>query len=336
MYGVLVTLLKKASIALILFSLYAGADMEYELGTGKEINQNFNIGGYITTEYIHDEHKEEDTFKVDDLAFLGYGRLKEFSYLVELELKNPYVYRHAHSKSKISTDKRLNTERLYLRYDRGDNLTLRFGKFNTPIGFWNLYPINILRATTSNPVLTQTIFPKLTTGLNIGYNTLKNSNLMYQLYVQMNNDLDNDYNNFSLKRHVGFGLSYLVADVTFSSNIGYFKTSDFEKSERQYLLVGAKYEGESLEVMSEVATQRVNLDSGIEYSGYLQASYLLGEKHSVILRLEAYEDKIRSEKDEIAILGYTYRPQFPIVLKCEYQWHSSQDDKFLLSASVLF
>ena len=87
--------------------------------------------------------------------------------------------------------------------------------------------------------------------------------------------------------------------------------------------------------MAELAKQKSYHKDIVPYALYLQSVYKFLPKQSFIYRFEKYKEF--SKKDTISILGYTYRPKYPIALKVEYQSHSkSIDNKILASFSVLF
>jgi len=70
---------------------------------------------------------------------------------------------------------------------------------------------------------------------------------------------------------------------------------------------------------------------------YLQGEYRVKPRHAVITRAEYFTDGKTATQDKIAVIGYSYRPVFPVSLKIEYQWHSDSGDNRLLSSfSVLF
>ena len=65
--------------------------------------------------------------------------------------------------------------------------------------------------------------------------------------------------------------------------------------------------------------------------------YRYTQEHAFVGRYEYYNDHQTNYVDNIGVLGYSYRPLYPVSLKGEYQWHSAHDENaWLFSFSVLF
>lgn len=330
--------LKMVSVLLISFLAY-GDEAFYHPGEGVQVGtMPFYIGGYFSLDYQQkDEHKE---FRVDDIAFLAYGDTGKFSYLAEIEASDAYV-KTWNSDSNTSTDRRFHAERLYLGYDFDDSNALKLGKFNSPVGFWNLTPINVLRDTTSSPVSTEILFPKYTSGLELSHHVYGVSESSINLMLQHTRDIDavfnsdDVYNNFDTDRHYGIGLLHTRGAWNYQFNAGYFHTMDRESL--YYLLASICYENEAFKLLSEFGAQHDDEGFTVPYAGYVQGVYRLTPRHAGILRLETYKDDTSHTKDTFTVLGYTYRPIYPVALKAEYQLHSlHREDQFLVSFSVLF
>ena len=319
-------------------ALYA-QDTEYELGRGFQIgNLPLYLGGYFSVNYEHAYGKVR-TLELDELAIMAYGEYNQFSYMLELEAEN--VYNEVigdEASEKIQED--FHIERLYLNYDFNENYALKLGKYNSSIGLWNRIPINVLRDTSSNPVITSLLFPRFTSGAELLYHSSNERTLTINSMVQVGEDLDklinNDiYNNFDVDHHYGVGLSLQDEHIHYQFNTGYFEVTT---GESYYYLLGAfEYEYDVFKLQAEVGTQFDEDGSSIPYIGYIQYSQMIEECHEIILRLETYKDEITDTKDSFAVIGYTYRPLYPIALKSEYQWHSQdKESKLLISLSVLF
>jgi hypothetical protein len=155
--------------------------------------------------------------------------------------------------------------------------------------------------------------------------------------LQDNDSLDDGYNNYNIDKHYGFGLAYELDAYTFKINGGYFHSYEVEKLEYLYMLLSGRYESEKLQLLGEIGSQRDTTGFTTKYAGYIQGVYRFTEKHIGITRVESFNDVKNGIQDNIAILGYTYRPLYPVALKAEYQFHKNDDDNALLfSFSVLF
>lgn len=326
-------------IVLLLLVLSLRAESQYELGKGVQVaSLPLYLGGYLSLDYRQID--EEKRYSIDDLALLGYGSYDKFSYMAEFEYKSLYVHTKSKDDCQIQKDTSLHTERLYLDYNYNDNYMLRAGKYNSPIGFWNLLPINVLKPTTSYPTTSNIIFPKFTTGLDISYSSYIENGLHIDLMAQNNDDFDNKYNNYKIDKHYGINLLYEKDAYSLKANAGYFHTIEEEiltSENLYYFLVSAKIDTETYELLSEIGYQQSADKITTPYAGFIQGLYRFTDQHIGIIRVESYEDKGNNESDEIAIFAYTYRPIYPIAVKSEYQFHSiSAYNQFLFSLSVLF
>ena len=327
----------RSFLILLLLSSFLFSDEEYRLGEGIQVgSMPFYVGGYISLNYLQREAQKE--YRVDDVAIMGYGNYDKFSYMIELEYKEFYVYKDHHGVTSTKKDTHLYTERAYIDYTHNENYTFRIGKYNTPIGFWNLLPINVLRETTSNPKSTYILFPKFTTGLDSSYSSYSKGEIKINVTLQHNEGIDEGYNNYVTDKHYGVGASYEIDEYTIKLNSGYFHTEhDNPNQDLYYMLLSAKYETDKYQILTEVGSQKTKKEYTTKYAGYIQGAYRFTQQHIGILRAESYDNKKDNVSEEIMVVGYTYRPLYPIALKSEYQFHSKEDDnKLLLSLSVLF
>ncbi len=311
---------------------------EYKLGEGIQVGSlPFYLGGYFSLDYKHTD--TIDRYRIDELSMMGYGSYKKFSYLAEFEFEDFYVQTRTQDTSSITQDTKLNIERLYVDYTLDENsdekYIFRIGKYNSPIGFWNLLPIDVLRDTTSNPITSSIIFPRYTTGIGATYNSYGDANFQINLLAQRSPNLDASNTKNEIDEHYGVGVTYSKENLSLKVNAGVFNL--IHDNLRYYALVSARYDGDNFQLMSELGTQASQTEFTTEYAGYIQGKYSFTNEHSVILRTESYKENVRDTSDNIAIIGYDYRPIYPISIKTEYQFHSqSKNDNFQLSFSMMF
>jgi hypothetical protein len=113
--------------------------------------------------------------------------------------------------------------------------------------------------------------------------------------------------------------------------------NSFDSQNLYYVLLSAKYENDKFKLTSEIGSQKSKYKTTTNYAWYAQGLYRFNEKHIAVLRAESYDDKMNNSFENMAIIGYTYRPLYPIAIKSEYQFHSIwSENKFLFSLSVLF
>ncbi len=311
--------------------------IEYKMGHGVRLHDMLSVGGYVSSEY--ESGKGEDTFTVDDLAFLAYGTLSSsVNYMAELESVNFYTYDFRNETSR--SDTRFHIERLYFDYRYSDTLGVRAGKFITPMGYWNLEPINVLRDTTSNPFYAIDMFPRFVTGVDINGYVPGSDSTTYHLFGQKNKDLDEHYINIPNEHFFGLSI-YHAFDMAWNvgGSIGQFETLADERY--RFVQLNLKYEEYPFKLSAEAIgrkRERTPVEND-EYShaAYLQAVYNLSFEHAVVSRVETCKDDYSNLDQQIFLLGYNYRPIYPVSLKAEYQWHNeSADNRFLASFSVLF
>ncbi|MDD2828093.1 MAG: hypothetical protein PHW18_00810 [Sulfuricurvum sp.] len=328
--------LKKFLSTLILVSISAQL-YAYELGHGATLNDTLTVGGYFSSGFQSNEQK--DTLTFDDVAVLAYGDINSrFSYLGELEAVG--FYQKNFTDGSDGGTQKFHIERLYGDAWISDAFNIRFGKQITPIGYWNLEPINVLRDTTSNPLYSMLLFPKFLTGIDINGYIPQCDSTRYHLFGQSTHDMDEEYINIPNTHFYGLSLEHeFPSNISVGGSIGEFTPLN-SKEKTRFIQANWKYDSQPLLLTAEgVIAKKEYSDSQNDYvrSGYLQSVYHFSNEHALIGRYEYYNDQHQNYTDNIGILGYSYRPLYPVSIKGEYQWHSQENlDCVLLSFSVLF
>lgn len=322
-------------ILLAILSIFVFSHAEYELGNGVQVDSMpLYLGGYFSLNYENKANQKKYT--LEDVALLGYGNYDKLSYMAEFEFHDLYAQSSIGNKSIIKRDTQIHTERLYCDYDFNENYSLRAGRYNSSIGYWNLLPINVLRPTTSNPKSTD-IFPQFTNGIDLTYTTYNDSTFKLDLMLQNNNDIDPTYNNYNVDKLYGLGVVYEKEKFSAKFNAGYFHDINYSNENLSYFLLSAKYDTDDYEISSEIGRQDSDKKTSVPYTGYVQGLYRFTPKHTGIVRLESYDNRVQNMRDSFAVFGYTYRPSYPIAIKSEYQVHTlHNENQFLFSISVLF
>jgi hypothetical protein len=327
-------------IKIILISLiglvYALHAEPYQLGRGVPISDTLNVGGYFSSEF--ESNHQSNNLTLDDIAIMAYGDINPMlSYFSEFEAID--FYHKNFSNESEGSNKKLHVERFYGDLWMSDSINLRFGKQITPIGYWNMEPINVLRDTTSNPLYSMLLFPKFLTGADLNGYIPQTQGVRYHLFGQNNHDLDEEYINIPNTHFFGFALENEIStDWSNGGSIGEYITKTNQRT--RFIQAGAKYDDIHWQVLTEGLIAKSEYPEQTEkyaLSGYAQAMYRYTEEHAVIARYEYLNDHHTDYKDNIFILGYSYRPLYPVSLKGEYQWHSQNDEnRALFSFSVLF
>lgn len=310
---------------------------EYEIGRGVTLSEKLHLGGYLSIDYESSNAVKQ--FRLDDVAVMAYGQLlPELSYFVELEA-TPF-YQHNFTTKQEATDTTFHFERAYFDYSHSEILNIRIGKQITPIGYWNLEPINVLRDTTSNPLYSYKMFPKFLTGIDLNGFLNKDATLKYHLFGQKNGNLDGTTLNIKAEQYFGFALeNELNQEISYGGSLGSFITKD--KKHTSFIQIDGKYDIYPLVIQMEGAYNDVK-DTSLDIksnktAGYLQGIYHINIKHAIVGRYEYFHDSGESTTNNIGVLGYSYRPIYPVSLKGEVQYNSDEkQNKFLISLSVLF
>ncbi len=315
------------------FALHA---QPYTLGQGLYINPMLNVGGYFSSEF--QSKNSEETLTFDDVAVMAYGDINPMiSYLAEFEAVG--FYRKNLSTGEESGNQKFHSERFYADLWLADTYNFRFGKMITPIGYWNTEPINVLRDTSSNPLYSMLLFPKFLTGIDMNGYFPGCNNTKYHLFAQNNHDLDEEYTNIPNTHFYGFSAEKEVSsDLSSGGSFGEYLTLTNQRT--RFVQANAKYDDIRWQVLAEMMFAKnefANNDQATTFSGYVQGMYRYSQEHALVGRYEYYNDQHTNYVDNIAVVGYSYRPLNPISLKGEYQWHSLKDENTLLfSLSVLF
>ncbi len=309
----------------------------YTLGQGYQVNDMVNVGGYFSSEFA--KKGAQETITLDDVAVMAYGDIDPMlSYMAELEAVG--FYSHNMTTGVETGDRKFHIERLYGDLWLSDAYNIRFGKQITPVGYWNKEPINVLRDSSSNPLYSVLLFPKFLTGIDINGFIPGAEGAKYHLFGQNNRDLDPGYINIPNTHFFGLSVEKeLPSDWTAGGSIGDYITAVGNQHTR-YVQVNAKYDDATWQMMAEGLVAKSEYDdtsSDNTLSGYVQGMYRYNPQHAVITRVEHFTDHHRQYEDNIAVVGYSYRPLYPVSLKGEYQWHSLEhENRILFSFSVLF
>ena len=309
----------------------------YELGNGIRLDNGMNVGGYFSSEF--ESGKQSDTVTLDDLAVMAYGEINPaVSYLAELESVG--FYRKNLTDGTEEGDRKIHIERLYGDFRINDSFNLRIGKQITPIGYWNLEPINVLRDTSSNPLYATLLFPRFLTGIDIYGYLPGTEETTYHLFGQATHDLDDEYINIPNTHFYGFAVDKeFSVQTSGGGSIGeYIEQSSNERT--RFVQGQVRFDDGEWKLTAEGMVAKTDYASGTaDYTtaGYAQMLYRFNPQHAVVGRYEYFDRRKDGYTDNIGIIGYSYRPLYPVSLKGEYQWHSiSDENRFLCSFSVLF
>ncbi len=327
----------------------------YSLGQGLSFpQQRLTVGGYLNLHY--DDLEQQDwSFGLRSLSlFISKSFGNRWQFFSELELGDALeVSPDGVSGSNAEVD----LERLYLDYLQARELTLRFGKFLTPVGRWNLIHAEPLVWTPDRPLTTAAAFARHAAGAMLyGDIGLGSNSLDYSLFADDSELLDpsqekelafeDDSTGLSPRNAfqwaLGGRLVYHFADDTAHLGVSYLR-SQMEDLDERTELFGADllWTIRRMEFSFEgIYRNSLGPAEPDEYGGFVQAVLPLAERLYLIGRHESYRVAFQQDTARIDSAGLTYRPHRAVSLKLEYRGGSDNEvmapSGWLGSLAILF
>jgi hypothetical protein len=227
-------------------------------------------------------------------------------------------------------------ERLYAEYRISDSLTVRAGKFLTPIGRWNQEHSDPQTWTVLRPLISQSAFPLNATGLMLlGSLPLGSQWIDYQAYASNGGDWRSSPHTHRFERGFGGRVSTeLNPALQIGVSASRFVQDDYAPTEFDLFGVDGSASWGRLALSGE-AIVRLPADGaqGEERGWFLQSVLALTEHWSGVARVEAYRRAIDPTANHTALLGVVYRSGRHWVFKAE--WAQPSDDTVGLPSGLL-
>jgi hypothetical protein len=316
----------------------AGA-IEYHTGRGLRLGRSgLTLGGFGTLN-VEREEGEPTLFLLEGLNLLAsFDPVDWFHAFSEVEFGDLAMIES--DRDHVSSDANVDVERLYGDLVAGDQAAFRLGKFLTPVGRWNLIPVEPLRWTTSEPVLLERSFDDhLTGGMFYGSVYPRSNVLSYSLFAQFLPPLDGDSMPWTSDHSVGGRLEYGDAPGAWSAG------ASFLASEREgrwnYLggLDGVWRRG-PFELMGELAVSDGALQARRLWGFYLQGVFELCPSFYLVGRYEHFSPFGPERTVDLGDLGVAWIPWPFLHIKADYRVATRQSDLVArglqASISVLF
>lgn len=163
-----------AAAALLPAAAQAGDDeaepgWRYAFGHGlRHAGAGLTLGGYVTGEVQRLNGLPTQARISHTSVFLWWEPSPVLKLLAEVDQENLVARDRTERPARApraSPERRVSLERLHLNWTPSDALSLRAGKFLTPVGAWNLNHADPLTWTANRPLLTQQVYPTNLTGL---------------------------------------------------------------------------------------------------------------------------------------------------------------------------
>jgi hypothetical protein len=318
--------------------------IDYVAGRGLRLGDTgFTFGGFTTVE-ADVEEGEDGTIELDGVnLLLLWEPFDPVRIFAEIEIGGLFTYDTG--TGRVESDATRQIERLYGDIDLSDALDVRFGKYQTPVGIWNLVPAEPFTWTATTPVLVETAFDEHLTGAALfGSFYPGNESLDYWLYGQFMEPLDPPSDDPHIDSGVGGRLRY-------GGSLGQWALgASFLASEQQgrwnYLGgLDAFWRVGPFELQGEFDVVRGDIPDRNLWGFYAQGVYDLGRASHLLRRLYAvgryeYFAPSSSRKSQIGDVGLAWIPRHFLIVKAGYRFADRQSEEvqrgFFSSISVLF
>ncbi len=338
-------------ITLAVPAAFADEDRDYRLGQGFVFDAlHLKLGGYLNLT-ASNLQGEDATLALRDLSLFATWRPSvRWTLFMEAEVEDSML---VDDRGLTGSDAELALERLYLEYTHRHWLSMRAGKFLTPVGRWNNVHAAPLVWSVSRPLVTELPFPSFATGLAASGSLLTdNGNLDYILYVDDSEDFDpangeTDFEGIELpgqsndfEQAAGLQLRYHFLDERAEIGASYLHFNQFEHAEDSDLLgLDFFWTSAGYELSSELIYRFNEGSQSNEWGGFLQGVAPISHGIHVYGRYENYEAHSRAIDTRQRIIGLAWRPQPPVTLKLE--WRDVDNERlspggWLASLAVLF
>ncbi|TDU28605.1 hypothetical protein DFR24_2980 [Panacagrimonas perspica] len=315
----------------------------YALGQGLRLGSSgFTLGGYGELGYRDPGDARDWDAAVDALsAFLwwdGGGRWRFFS---ETELAD---VARVDNDGAHASDAELISERLYLDYAWRDELKLRFGKFLTPVGRWNLIHAAPLTWTSSRPLITEATFPTNATGAMVyGVLPWTAQGIEYSVYASPGEELFREDDLDTFREAVGARVSgYAGPHVQLGLSWATFEQESDAETRKQLIGGDFAWSWHRFELSGEYAVRSLSgrEEQQDEKGYYVQAVAPLFAQVYAVGRYEAFHQSGADRDLNLYLGGLAWRPMPALVFKGEYSRATDNDvgvpDGWRASIAVLF
>jgi hypothetical protein len=246
----------------------------------------------------------------------------------------------------VDSDPDFEIERLYGDLSHSDALNLRVGKFQTPIGRWNLVPAEPFVWTATEPIQLETAFDEHQTGgAFFGSAYPASGNLTYWLYGQFIDPLDASEDPEPADRSAGGRLEYSDSLGRWSLGSSFLATElndDWSYLGGLDVLVHVG----PFEFQSEFLIQEGEIEERDLWGVYLQGVADLGSAADMLRglylvgRYEHFNPAGWTQDANVWNVGLSWLPTRYLNLKAGYQFSDDQTEEvsrgFFASFSVLF
>jgi hypothetical protein len=309
--------------------------IEYTLGRGLSVGETgLHVGGYTTVEFDREDGEPGD-LELDSLNFLVLLEPNEYVRgFMELEIGDLFLWET--NESSVDSNPSAKFERLYGELIVGDPLTLRGGKFQTPVGRWNLVPAEPFVWTPIEPAFLEVAFDEHQTGAAIlGSVHPFGGTLDYWVYGQVIDPLDPSADPEPADHSVGGRLEFGRSATQWSVGSSFLAT---EIGGQWSYLGGLDFEVQldRLLVTSELTLQQGDIEERDLWDVYVQGVFEIVPTVNGVGRYERLDFEGTSEDAHIGDFGIAWIPKPYLHIKASYRVTDKQTEEVRRGLSMSF
>ncbi|MDY1549818.1 hypothetical protein [Luteibacter sahnii] len=250
---------------------------------------------------------------------------------------------------------KVDVERLYADFHATPAVTLRLGKFLTPIGEWNLVHADPLTWTVSRPLSTSAAFARHATGaMAFGTTSVRGNDLDYWVFADdsktlgIGEDADDAFTDYTgdrsprnnFRHALGGRVLYHLAGDSLAVGASYV-SYQLDAPRHDYQLTGIDFTWTTryLELTGEAIYRTGASPLSSERGGFVEAGVPIAPRLYLIGRVERYHTSSPETTTVVRTEALNYRPIPGLVLKLEHRNGHGGDivpGGWLASVSVLF
>ncbi|MGH0035514.1 MAG: hypothetical protein ACQGVK_10870 [Myxococcota bacterium] len=300
--------------------------LEYRAARGFRFGDTgLNLGGFTTFEFDRNEG-EKANFEIDAVSLLALFQpvdwLRAFS---EIEIGDLMAYEWEGGPPE--SDVNVEAKRLYGDLLFRESLNLRYGKFQTPVGRWNLVPAEPFVWTAIEPAFTELAFEEHVTGPSLfGSFHPAAGSLDYWVYGQVHDGLDTESSpdpaDYTVGGRVEFGSA--VRDWSLGASLLSVKVdgdwSHLGGLDGEWQIDRLRLTGELTVGLGDVGERQL-------VDVYLQGVYRLAGGFHLVGRYERFDPGGSRDDAHIFDVGAAWIP-FPFLhLKATYRLTDEQSEE---------
>lgn len=307
-------------------------------------DSGLTIGGFATLEFDAPE-SEGDELALDGPNFLVlYEPIDKLRFFAELELGELFSWPLGDT---VESDVSATFERLYAEYSFSDAVSVRFGKFQTPVGRWNLAPAEPFVWTATQPVLLEVgLGEESQTGASIHGSFYPGNRVVnYWVFGQFIDPFDLESDENPPNRSVGGRVEYGDAAGQWSFGASLLASAEHGAWSTLGGIDTRLRLGERLELSAEAVVSGGDIPGRDFWGVFVESAYPLDRlspklaKVYAVGRIEHF-DSSSDRAAQIADVGLTWLPKEWLVLKVGYRFSTHELDQvsrgLLITTSVVW